>query len=40
MRNAEYIGVKLKDGKAVWTEFRGRVFTPGKKGKPWKEILG
>ena len=40
MRNGEYIGVKMRDGKAVWAEFRGRLFVPGKKGKPWKEVEG
>ncbi len=38
MRTTEYIGVKIRNGKALWAEFRGRVFVPGKKGKAWKEI--
>lgn len=38
MRNGEYIGVKLKDGKTMWAEFRGRVFAPAKKGQAWKEV--
>ncbi|MDP3742110.1 MAG: hypothetical protein Q8R15_02230 [Candidatus Micrarchaeota archaeon] len=40
MRTGEYVGVKLKNGKAMWAEFRGRVFAPGKKGKVWREIEG
>ncbi len=40
MRNAEYVGVKIRDGKALWAEFRGRVFLPFKKGKVWREIPG
>lgn len=40
MRLGEYIGVKLKDGKTMWAEFRGRIFVPGKRDKAWKEMPG
>lgn len=36
MRNGEYMGIKVRDGKPVSVEFRGRTFTPTR-GRTWQE---